>query len=66
MKCVACSTPLKQPLVAVSHTIKPGSLLCPECGQRESVDPLWADGMRIGFERDAAARKVIGVTKGSE
>ena len=59
MKCLACGTTVKEPLYSISHTIKPGAKLCPDCGRRESADPVWADGLRIGFERDAVARKVV-------
>ena len=55
--CLACGVEIKGPLYSLSHTIKRGAKLCPECGQRESSDLLWADGLRIGFERDALARK---------
>jgi len=58
-RCLACSRLVHQPMVSISHTIRPGGLLCPDCGRRESHDPLWADGRRVGFERDAVARKAI-------
>lgn len=58
-RCLACSVRVKPPLVAISHTIRPGASLCPTCGKRESFDALWAEGLRVGFVRDAAAREVV-------
>jgi hypothetical protein len=38
-------------MCSVSHTIKPGEKLCIKCGRRESLDPVWADGRRVGWRR---------------
>lgn len=59
MKCFACGKQIKGALYSISHTIKRGEKLCPNCGQRESSDLLWADGLRVGFERDAVAWETI-------
>jgi len=57
--CAGCGATLDLPLVSISHTILPDARLCPACGQRESTDPAWAEGLRVGYARDAAARKGI-------
>lgn len=57
--CLGCGGPLPEPVMcSISHTIKPGAKLCVKCGQRESTDPAWADGLRVGYRRSDAATKV--------
>ncbi len=56
LTCFVCGATISSRVMAsVSHTIKRGELLCTPCGQKETCDPLWADGTRIGFERHQAA-----------
>ncbi len=58
--CPTCGEPLPATaLRSVSHTILPGAQLCSDCGQRETADPLWADGRRVGFGRARAAQKIL-------
>lgn len=57
-RCLTCNEIIYGLLYSISHTIKPDAKLCPKCGQRESTDPVWADGLRIGFERHEAALAV--------
>lgn len=59
-RCLACGDELKLPLVAISHTISPGANLCPDCGQRESVDPAWASGVQTGLRRAAVLDYLAG------
>lgn len=61
MKCLTCEKKLVPPLIAISHTISSGAKLCPECGQRESMDAGWAEGLRVGFRRYEAAMGTRGI-----
>jgi predicted RNA-binding Zn-ribbon protein involved in translation (DUF1610 family) len=45
--CLACGATLVEPLWSISHTIRRGAKLCPDCGRRESVDRAWAHGVCI-------------------
>jgi hypothetical protein len=55
--CPGCGKPLPEEVMcSVSHTIVPGGLLCSECGQRETLDPAWAEGMRFGQKLAKAAK----------
>jgi hypothetical protein len=57
--CLGCGKRLPiggEELCAVSHTIRPGAPLCSDCGRRETSDPAWANGTRVGLLRDEAAR----------
>jgi len=59
--CVGCGARLPRDLAmrSISHTIKPGeAVLCSSCGAKESIDPAWAEGRRIGLLRTEAALKV--------
>lgn len=66
--CPGCGDPLPEDvLCSVSHTIHRGRKLCSDCGQKETSDPGWAEGRRIGYVRHRAAaegmekaRKIIG------
>lgn len=64
MNCPACGKKIKPPLVSISHTIAPGKTLCPDCGNRETLDPAWAFNMRTGFLQAIAARE--GLEKAKE
>ena len=57
MKCPTCGKRLRLPLVSISHTIMPGENLCPDCGNRETLDPAWASGMRVGILRNRAGEE---------
>lgn len=58
--CPGCGFPLPEPVMcSISHTIVPGERLCIECGRRESVEPAWVEGWRIGQRRADAATEVI-------
>ena len=61
--CPGCGGPLPEPVMcSISHTILPGERFCIECGRRESVDHAWANCRRVGYERAAVCREVLGVT----
>lgn len=63
--CLGCGKRLPEAvLCAVSHTIKPGALLCSGCGSKESLDAAWAEGRRIGLRRAEAAMSVLNRQKG--
>lgn len=56
--CMGCGNVLPDDLAlrSVSHTIKPGkAVLCSKCGVKESTDPLWTYGARMGALRAEAA-----------
>lgn len=66
--CPGCGGALPEDvLCSVSHTINSGAKLCSNCGQKETLDPGFAEGRRIGYARHEAAmkgmenaRKIIG------
>jgi hypothetical protein len=57
--CLGCGEqlPLDTALCSLSHTIDPGGRLCSPCGRRETLDPAWAEGRRVGLLRGKAAEK---------
>jgi len=59
--CLGCGKKLPDNTVMCSrsHTIKPGDLLCSACGRRETLEPAWAEGRRIGLLHAKAATSVI-------
>lgn len=62
--CPGCGDPLPNAvLCSVSHTIDPGKRLCTPCGQKETCDPVWADGIRIGWDRYKAAMASMDMTR---
>ncbi len=66
--CSGCGNPLPADvLCSISHTIDPGAKLCSDCGQKETLEPGWAEGRRVGYARHKAptegmenTRKIIG------
>jgi hypothetical protein len=58
-RCLTCSEPIHGMLYSISHTVKPGVKLCLDCGRRESTDPAWASGMRLGILRGEAATDTL-------
>jgi len=59
--CPGCGEflPTDKVMCSQSHTIDPGGLLCSSCGQKETTDPGWAEGRRVGLIRGRAAANVI-------
>jgi hypothetical protein len=63
LRCIACSRQIEPELVSISHTIHPGGSLCSDCGRRESLDPVWADGLRRGVRRAEAASRAMRIVE---
>lgn len=63
--CPGCGEPLPEDRVfcSISHTIDRGSYLCSACGQKETLEPGWAEGRRVGLVRHRAAMKAMEVAK---
>ena len=62
--CPGCGDPLPEPvLCSISHTIDPGSKLCSDCGQKETLEPGWAEGRRVGWVRHKRALDSVGVVE---
>ena len=58
--CPGCGEPLPEAVMcSVSHTIDPGGRLCSDCGRRETLEPGWAEGRRVGLLRARAASDSI-------
>lgn len=58
--CPGCGEPLpEEVLCSISHTIDPGAKLCSDCGQKETLEPGWAEGRRVGLVRHRAAMKAM-------
>lgn len=59
--CPGCGVelPENKALHSLSHTIDPGGRLCSDCGQKETMDPGWAEGRRVGLIRGRAASDSI-------
>ncbi len=56
-KCPGCGGELPEAVMCpLSHTIRPGQKLCVECGQKETLDPAWADFQWVGWERADCCR----------
>jgi predicted nucleic acid-binding Zn-ribbon protein len=62
--CIVCGEIIDSGLAAISHTIQVGKPLCSKCGQRESLDPAWAEGMRRGMVRGEVAAAVVKAREG--
>ena len=59
-KCPGCGDDLPEPVMcSISHTIKPGAKLCVACGQRETTDPAWANGIKTGHARANACNPTV-------
>ena len=58
-RCPTCGKLWWAELASISHTISRGDRLCSNCGCRESLDPAWANGRRIGLMRAKAASAVL-------
>lgn len=59
--CPGCGEllPENKALRSLSHTIDPGGWLCSTCGQKETLEPGWAEGRRVGLVRARAASAAI-------
>ena len=61
--CFICGASFDRERASVSHTICPGVLLCTDCGHRETVDPAWASGVRLGLLRAEAGRRAMKIAE---
>jgi len=57
--CCGCGKqlPTDKALWSISHTIELGAGLCTKCGQRETTNPIWADGRKVGWARVKATQE---------
>ena len=58
--CPTCGEPMpdEDVLCSLSHTIIPGERICSECGRKETTDPVWTEGRRVGFRRAECCPRV--------